>query len=103
VGLIADRDLTGRGIEVEMFGARRRLPSGPATLALTTGAPLLPCAVYTEPEGWRCVIGAPVELPRTGDQRADAEAITRAVAAAFERAIAASPADWHMFQPAWEG
>jgi lauroyl/myristoyl acyltransferase len=24
------------------------------------------------------------------------------MAAEFERAIAAKPADWHMFQPAWD-
>jgi lauroyl/myristoyl acyltransferase len=28
-------------------------------------------------------------------------ALTRAMAAGFERAIAAKPADWHMFQPGW--
>jgi lauroyl/myristoyl acyltransferase len=29
-------------------------------------------------------------------------ALTRRMAAEFERAIAARPVDWHMFQPAWE-
>ncbi len=103
VGLVADRDLSGRGVEVEMFGRRRRLPAGPALLALSCGAPLLVCAAYTTERGWRFVIHAPLEVERTGDLRADAAALTRRVAAEFERAIAAHPADWHMFQPAWEG
>ena len=34
------------GVEVEFFGERTTLPGGPATLALRTGAPLLPAAVY---------------------------------------------------------
>jgi lauroyl/myristoyl acyltransferase len=34
--------------------------------------------------------------------RADVTALTRRMAGEFERAIAARPVDWHMFQPAWE-
>ncbi len=101
VALVADRDLTGRGIEVEMFGARRRIPAGPALLSLSSGAPLLPCALYTTPDGWHVEICSPVDLPVTGDRRADATAIANALACHFERMIAAHPADWHLFQPGW--
>ena len=48
VCLLSDRDLTGDGVEVEFFGERTTLPAGPATLALRTGAALLPVAVYFE-------------------------------------------------------
>jgi KDO2-lipid IV(A) lauroyltransferase len=101
VALVADRDLTGRGIEVEMFGARRRIPAGPALLSLSSGAPLLPCALYTTPDGWHVEIRSPVDLPVTGDRRADATAIANALACHFERMIAAHPADWHLVQPGW--
>jgi lauroyl/myristoyl acyltransferase len=100
--LVADRDLTGRGVEVEMFGAKRRLPSGPARLSLGTGSPLSVCAVFTTQDGWHCRIGAPVEIERTGDMREDVTRMTRVMAAGFERYIASAPTDWHMFQPAWE-
>ena len=103
IGLLADRDLTGRGIEVEMFGARRRLPAGPALLAMSTGAPVVVVGTYQTPAAggrspgrWRC-------RSRTGDRRADATAITRVIAHAFERLISASPADWHVFEPALAG
>jgi KDO2-lipid IV(A) lauroyltransferase len=102
VALVADRDLTGRGVEVEMFGATRRIPAGPALLSLTAGAPLMVCPVYTRPHGWEIRIGAPVEAPRTGETRADVEALSRAMAQEFERAIAARPPDWHLFQPGWD-
>ena len=49
--LLCDRDLAGGGVEVEFFGERTTLPGGPATLALRTGAPLLPAAVYFEGDG----------------------------------------------------
>jgi KDO2-lipid IV(A) lauroyltransferase len=101
VALVADRDLTGRGLEVPMFGADRRLPTGPALLSLSTGAPILVTSVYQVGDGWRIVFGAPLVTEPTGDRRSDVVALTRAMAGEFERAISAAPADWHLFQPAW--
>jgi KDO2-lipid IV(A) lauroyltransferase len=101
VALVCDRDLTGRGIPVEMFGATRMMPLGPAMLALSTGAPLVAAAVHTTDEGWTCVL-SPVDAPRTGERRTDAAALTAAIAAEFERIISTEPADWHLFQPGWE-
>lgn len=102
VALVADRDLTGRGVEVEMFGGPWRVPSGPALLSLATGAPLVVCPVYTLEDGWEIRIGPPIEVERTGEMRADVRALSQAMASEFEHAIAAKPADWHMFQPGWE-
>lgn len=102
VALVADRDLTGRGIEVEMFGAPRKVPAGPALLSLTTGAPLLCCPTYTLKDGWEIHFEGPLEIERTGSLRADVEALSRVMAERFERAIASHPTDWHMFQPAWD-
>lgn len=102
VALVADRDLTGRGIEVEFFGAPWRIPAGPALLSLTTRAPLLCCPTFTTKDGWEIRFEGPLEIERTGDLRTDVAELTRLVAARFERAIAAAPTDWHMFQPGWE-
>jgi len=101
VALVCDRDLTGRGLPVEMFGATRMMPLGPAALSLSTGAPLVAAAVHTTEDGWSCTLSS-VDAPRTGDRRADAAALTRAIAAEFERIISTEPSDWHMFQPGWE-
>jgi lauroyl/myristoyl acyltransferase len=101
VALVADRDLSGGGVEVEMFGAPRRIPAGPALLSLASGAPLLPCALYTRGSGWHIRIGAPLATTRSGSRREDVLAISRALACDFERSIAAQPADWHLFQPGW--
>ena len=102
VALVADRALGGRGVEVEMFGRKRRLPAGPALLSLTTGAPIHVCPVRTLDDGWSVTISDRLEYEATGDTRRDVVALTRMMASAFERAIAANPPDWHMFQPAWE-
>ncbi len=102
ITLVADRDLTGRGVRVEMFGRERLLPAGPAYLSLMTGSPMSVAAVYTTDEGWHCVINPPIAFERSGDMRADVTGLTKLVAAQYERFIASAPTDWHMFQPAWE-
>jgi KDO2-lipid IV(A) lauroyltransferase len=89
-------------VDVEMFGATRKLPAGPALLTLTSGAPMLVCQIYTTDVGWHCRIDRPLEVERSGEMRADVTALTRALAVEFERSISAKPTDWHMFQPAWE-
>jgi lauroyl/myristoyl acyltransferase len=99
VALVADRALGGRGVEVEMFGGVHTLPTGPAMLSLSTGAPLLVCPVYTTDDGWVCRIGSPLQVERTDSLRADVGALTQLMAQEFERAIAARSVDWHMFQP----
>ncbi|MHB1988373.1 MAG: phosphatidylinositol mannoside acyltransferase [Acidimicrobiales bacterium] len=102
VGLVADRDLVGNGIEVEFFGERTRLPGGPAVLALRTGAPLFPVAVYQCPGGqYRGVIRPELDCERSGRFRADVEALTGRLAREFEQLIRAAPTQWHLFQPNW--
>jgi KDO2-lipid IV(A) lauroyltransferase len=101
VALVADRDLSGRGIEVEMFGKARRLPAGPAMLSLSTGAPLLLCPSFTTERGSTCRIQPAMEFHPSGDNKEDVRDLTRLIAKEFERVISGRPSDWHMFQPAW--
>jgi KDO2-lipid IV(A) lauroyltransferase len=101
VALVADRDLTGRGIEVEMFGRPRRIPIGPALLSVTTGVPLMVCPVFSTPSGWTIRIGEPIPMPEGGDRRAHVADVARRMAVEFERAISEAPSDWHLFQPGW--
>ena len=102
IALVCDRDIKDRGVEVTMFGERRRMPAGPALLSLTTGSPLLPSATYDTEDGWAVVIGPPLQMERTGNRKKDVVALTQRLAEEFERAIAAAPTQWHMFQPAWD-
>lgn len=102
VGLLCDRDLTGSGVEVELFGERTTLPGGPATLALRTGARLLTAAVYSGPG--RChtgVVNPPLDTSRQGRFRDDVTRITQAVAREIEGLVRRAPEQWHLFQPNW--
>lgn len=106
VCLVADRDLTRQGIDVTMFGAPARMPAGPAMLAATTGAALLPVGAWFTDRGpgvdagWGLSVGPPIELAgnRLGDR---VRAGTQALADEFAALIAAHPADWHMLQRFW--
>jgi lauroyl/myristoyl acyltransferase len=102
VALLADRDVVGDGIEVELFGATTRLPAGPAVLALRTGAVLLPCAVYHgHGDRHHGVIRPPLDTQRRGRLREDAQRVTTALAHELERLILRAPEQWHVFQPNW--
>jgi len=99
--LLSDRDIAGDGVEVEFFGERTTLPGGPATLALRTGAPILPTAVYFEPHGCHCRVEAPVVAEREGKLRADVTRITQDLAYRLEGLIRRAPEQWHLMSPNW--
>jgi phosphatidylinositol dimannoside acyltransferase len=103
--LVCDRDLTGGGLPVTMFGAPTTLPGGPASLAVKTGALVLPCAVYQAGRRgrWLAVCRPPLEVHPTGDARADAADLTRRLAAEFELLIARAPEQWHVLSRYWRG
>ncbi len=94
VCLVADRDLTPRGVDVEFFGATSRMPAGPARLALETGAALVPATLSFRPVGWEIAFYDPVP-------HSDVPTMTQALADAFAAGIAAHPQDWHMLQRVW--
>lgn len=102
-GLVSDRDLIGNGVEVEFFGERSTLPGGAATLALRTGAPLIPVCVYSGPgRNWHtAVVHPPMDTTRRGTLRQDVARITQDLAHVFEYDIRRHPEQWHMYQPNW--
>jgi KDO2-lipid IV(A) lauroyltransferase len=101
VCLPSDRHVGGSGVAVEFFGEVTMLPAGPATLALRTGAVLLPIAIYDHPGGCHGVVRPPVAAQREGRLRDDVARVTRALAAELEVLIAAEPEQWHLLQPNW--
>ena len=104
LALLADRDLTASGIEVELFGATAKMPAGPAVLAVRTGAPLMPVTLSYDDAGVKGLhlhFHPIVENPNTGDHDEDVSVMTQALADQFEAGIRRSPQDWHMLQRLW--
>ena len=101
-GLVSDRDLAGNGVPVDFFGERTTLPGGAATLALRTGAPLVPVVVYSGPGNWHTgVVHAPIDSTRRGSLREDVGRVTQELATIFEHDIRCHPEQWHLYQPNW--
>ncbi|MGZ6256825.1 MAG: lysophospholipid acyltransferase family protein, partial [Candidatus Limnocylindria bacterium] len=102
VGLVADRDLAGDGIPVTFFGHPTTMPAGPAALSLLTGVRLLAGACYRVGPDRFNARAWPIEVALSGDRHADIAALTGAMAARFEEAIALAPEQWWgSFQPIW--
>jgi KDO2-lipid IV(A) lauroyltransferase len=103
VPLLAERDLSARGVEVSFFGGRTRMPAGPALLALRTGAPLYVVDMWYEPDAPVGHMWGPLETPgpETGTLDVRVRALTQRVADRLAVGIAAHPQDWHMLQRMW--
>ena len=100
VALVADRDLSRTGIDVDFFGGPSRMPAGPALLALKTNAPLIIAFVsYTESGihiDFKLII-----LPSAGSEAEKVSEIVQMTAKHFEEGISEHPEDWHMLQRIW--
>ncbi len=81
-----------KGVLAPFFGYRCWTAAGIATIALRTGAPVLPGYVIREgPERHVVRFEPPLELPRSGDLRRDIAEGTAVMNAALERIIRAYP------------
>jgi phosphatidylinositol dimannoside acyltransferase len=104
IALLADRDLTNGGVEVDFCGQRARMAVGPAALAVNTGAALHPCLFHYEPHpsgrGWRNAVrfyGA-VPVPSQGTSREKVQAMTQTCADLLTEVVREHTEDWHMMQ-----
>jgi len=97
VALVADRDLSGRGVEVSFFGEPARMPAGPALLAARTGAALLPLSGWFTADGWGIRVQQAIPVPTVRAGRG----ATQQLADALATEIAEHPVDWHMMQRVW--
>jgi len=102
VAIVGDRDLTGGGVSIELFGHPAPLPVGPALLAIESGAPVWVAGVRRAGLGrYRGRID-PLEVPAEGSRRERLEALLIAEARRFERIILDAPEQWWaVFYPIW--
>jgi phosphatidylinositol dimannoside acyltransferase len=102
VGIVADRDIAGGGIDTPLFGAPAPLPIGPALLAIESGAPIFAVGVRRLADGRIAGRLLPVPVAAEGTRRERIAATLRAEAAAFEELIALAPEQWSaVFFPIW--
>ncbi len=102
VGLVGDRDISGGGIETELFGHPARLPMGPALLAVESGAPLYVAAVRRAGPGRYRGRLTRVHVAAEGTRRERTQVTVTRLARAFEAGITDAPEQWWaVFFPIW--
>jgi KDO2-lipid IV(A) lauroyltransferase len=103
VALLSDRDIQGTGVDIEFFGERTTIPSGPAFFALRTGAALVPLATYFSKrlDGHITIVRPAIKVERLATLREDMQRISQDLAIELESLIRHDPAQWHLFQPNW--
>jgi KDO2-lipid IV(A) lauroyltransferase len=102
VGLVGDRDLTGGGIPIELFGAPATMPMGPAMLAVETGVPTYAMTVRRAGAGHFRGKIVPIDVATDGTRRERVTITMNRLAAVFETLIADAPDQWWaVFFPIW--
>ncbi|HUS16527.1 MAG TPA: lysophospholipid acyltransferase family protein [Chloroflexia bacterium] len=105
VMLLVDRPMPGEGIPVQFFGETAWLPSGPAAIALKTGAPIITgyCMRLEGDMQFTGGIEPPIAYKHllTGNKQVDTQIISQCIATALEGLIRRAPDQWYMFRPMW--
>ena len=101
IALVADRDMSRNGVEVNFFGKTSKMPSGPAILAIKTGAPLITAYVGYIPSGIEIIFDETLKPTNSGSEEEQIKIITQSMADNFAKRIKENPVDWHMLQRIW--
>ncbi len=101
VALVADRDMSRSGVEVDFLGGVAKMPSGPAILAIESGAPLLTAYIRYLDKGIEITFDETIKLPVSGTKEEQIKIVTQSIANNFAKRIKDSPVDWHMLQRIW--
>jgi KDO2-lipid IV(A) lauroyltransferase len=90
------------GIEVPFFGHPAMTAPALAALALRYRCPVIPAYAYRiGPARLRIVCEPPLDLPDSGDRKADILALTLSVNQRLERWIRARPECWFWLHRRW--
>jgi len=95
-GILMDTNTRSvEGQTAPLFGHETRTISGPITIAYLMKIPVLPMAIYRRDDGTFILRISPwVEIPRTGDKKADIQKGLELANSAIERMIDFSPKEW---------
>jgi phosphatidylinositol dimannoside acyltransferase len=95
VGLVCDQE-EGPGVEVSFFGRTAVVPSGPAAIALKTGAALMPAYQYMTPSGRHHIH---IEAALAEIEGETKESLMQRIVHRFEAFIREHPDQWFAFRP----
>jgi KDO2-lipid IV(A) lauroyltransferase len=101
--LVADEQQIRGGLPVPFFGQTAYTPPGPAIFSLKTGAPILPMFIVRETGIPRTLlIGSPIEIERTSDEKKDTERLTAKFTRVIESIVRQYPSQWPWLNRRWK-
>jgi len=104
LALLIDCPKYEKGIEVKFGNKLATLPAGAATLALRTGAKIIPCGLVRLPNNtFIGFISEHVHFQPSGDLTQDVKELTQRVAQALEGMVRQFTDQWYMFRPLSKG
>lgn len=102
LALLIDKPRPEDGVQVNFFDRPIKVPSGPAVLALRTGAKVVPGALVRLPNGrFQGLVGEFIDIKPTGNSQEDVAAITQCIMDSLERMVRHFPEQWFAFRPMW--
>ncbi len=100
VAMIGDKDFFGNGKKISYFGRQVRFPIGPVTIAMTSGAALIPAFVLKRSNGtYFGVLEDAIPITTKGHRDLAIQANLEKVAVIFERYIRDYPDQWYNPDP----
>jgi len=104
LAIVADRPVE-RGVEVTFFGQRTRVPSGSATLAVNTGAAIMPGYMWHAVNNRFYLRAFPPIFPRSlsdrAERREEIQRLTQYVLSCQEEVVRSCATQWFMFRRFW--
>ncbi len=102
VAVLIDQHTRVSGIYVPFFNRPAHTPVGVAKLALATGAPILPMAIYMRRGGRHEIRILPqIGVPEGGDKDGQIAELTRRCSLAVEELVRYDPTQWVWFHNRW--
>jgi len=102
VAMLADQDARRQGVFVPFFGRLASTPTGPARIALATGAAMIVGTIVRHADGrHRLTIDPPLDLPPGRSDEAVLE-LTRRHTAALEARVREHPWNWFWLHRRWK-
>lgn len=97
-----DRAIAENAVTVQFFGRPTPMPSGPAALALRTGAPLLTAFTNRMPDNRSYVhLDPPLRFERSASLQDDIRDATQKIAYIMQAYIRRDPAQWLVAEDVW--
>lgn len=103
LGILADQDTVKvDGLFVKFFDELAYTPTGPAALAMRTGALLIPCFIIRENGRHKIFVEEPLPVITTGDKDKDLLINTEMYSKAIERWVRKYPSQWVWMHQRWK-